>query len=222
MNIIKYANVIFLFIIFPLYGCKKINNLNELDTNSYINDFNLIQENPKNKSILKISSPRAIIDPAYDDIKIFNGTIDIINKDGQDVQVKSGNSTLKNSSNMIHIYNNVNISLVDSKKFFILTHSFDWDLSTSKIDLNNKLLINFDDTKIYSSNGSYDINSNSLFINNNIFDRSIYNVKGEKLYNIKILSDKAKWSKHENSIEFTSPNKQVETTIDFLSTKLSE
>ena len=38
-------------------------------------------------------------------------------------------------------------------------------------------------------------------------------------YNINIISDKAKLVEDNQSIEFTSNNKQVETTINFLNTK---
>ena len=216
---IKFLYIITLFFIYTFYGCKQINNLNEFDNESYINDFELLKENPKNHSSLKITSPRAIIDTTYNDIKIFDSTIDIISRNGDDIKIKSGNSILKNSSNLIKVYNDVNISLIDSNDFYILTNSFSWDISTSNIDLNSPLDINFDNTKIYSSDGSYDINYNVLKINNNIFNRKILNINGEELYKIKILSDKAKWFKNDNSLVFISPNKQVETTIEFLSIK---
>ena len=211
--------IIFLFLVIPIYGCKKIEDLNKLDANSYINNFELLQENPNNESKIKISSPEAIIDSMYNDIQIFDGTIYVINKNGQDFQVKSGNSTLNNSSNMLHVYNKVNISLIDSKDFYILTNSLNWDLNASNIELDNPLYINFENTKINSLNGSYDINSNLLKIYKNIFNRKIFNKKDENLYNIKILSEKAMWYQNDNSIEFSSPNSQVEATIDFLRTK---
>ncbi len=209
-----------LFTILPLIACQKIENeTQDIDTKSYIKDFELTQTNNLNDTIIKITSPKAIIDQFKNNIEIFDNLITVINKNDQDVRVKSGNSSLNNSTNLIRVYNNVNISLVENANYFISTDSFIWDLKSENIKLNNSLDINFDDTKITSLSGSYNINSNLLIINDNIFKRSVYNSDGEKQYKIKILSDMASWSKKENLLEFTSNNKQVETTIDFLSIK---
>ena len=206
--------------ILPLIACQKIQNESQdIDSKSYINDFELTQTNNLNNTIIKITIPKSIIDQYKNNIEIFDNLITVINKNDQDFQVKSGNSSLNNSSNLIRVYNNVNISLVENENYFISTDSFNWDLKSENIKLNNSLDINFDDTRITSLSGSYNINSNLLTINDNIFKRSVFNSYGEKQYKIKILSDMASWSKKENLFEFTSNNKQVETTIDFLSIK---
>ena len=206
--------------ILTLLACQKIQNeTQDIDTKSYINDFELTQTNNVNNTIIKITSPKAIIDQYKNNIEIFDNLITVINKDDQDVKVKSGNSSLNNATNLIRVYNNVNISLVENDNYFISTDSFNWDLKSENIKLNNSLDINFDDTRITSLGGSYNINSNLLIINDNIYKRSVFNSDGEKKYKIKILSDIASWSKKENLLEFTSNNKQVETTIDFLSIK---
>ena len=206
--------------ILALLACQKIQNeTQDIDTRSYINDFELTQTNNVNNTIIKITSPKAIIDQYQNTIEIFDNLITVINKNDQDVKIKSGNSFLNNSTNLIRVYNNVNISLVENENYFLSTDSFIWDLKSDNIKLNNSLDINFDDTRITSLSGSYNINSNLLSINDNIFKRSVYNSDGEKQYKIKILSDIASWSKKENLLEFTSNNKQVETTINFLSIK---
>ena len=206
--------------ILPLLACQKIKNeTQELDNNSYINDFELSQKNTSNDTIINISSPRAIIDPYNNDIKIFDNLIKILDKNGQDVQVSSGNSSLNSSANFIRVFNNVNISLLKNKNYFISTDSFIWDINSSTINLNSPLDINFDNTRITSLNGSYNISSGSLIINDNIFNRSVFNNEGRKHYQIQISSDMASWYKNENILEFTSKKKQVETTIHFLGIK---
>ena len=213
-------NILLIFFIIPLLACQKNNN-NKLnnDLNSYINNFELLQENPKNDNSIRITSPRAIIDSINNDIEIIDSTIQILNKNGKDVEIKSGNSTLNNSKNLIRVFNNVNISLIESKNYFINTSSFNWDLNLSNIDLNNDLYINFNNSKIISSGGIYNIKLGLLTINDNIFKRSIYNNNQIKQYEIEILSDTANWLKDDNSIEFSSNDNQVITTVDFLSIK---
>ena len=210
--------ILILFSIFPLFSCQQSKRQSlEIDNKSYINNFELIQENPLNQTSIVINSPKAIIDPLNNDIEIFNSVIKILNHDKPEIEVKSGNSFLNNSKNLISAYNNVLISLLDSKNSYIKTNSFDWDINKSYIDLDNNLDINFENTKIISTNGSYTIDLRILDLNNIKFDRSIFNNAGQKLYQIKIESDNAKWYKDENSIEFSSNNRQVESTIDFLS-----
>ena len=68
-------------------------------------------------------------------------------------------------------------------------------------------------------NGIYNINSGQLNINNNVFNRIIINEDGQKQYQINIISDNAKWFKDSNSLEFTSNDKQVETTVNLLTVK---
>tara|TARA_B100000945_G_scaffold92189_1_gene71979 strand:+ start:195 stop:854 length:660 start_codon:yes stop_codon:yes gene_type:complete len=212
--------LLILFQIFPLLGCQRINDETlEIDNKSYINDFELSQKNPMNDTLIIIKSPKAIIDPTNNDIEIFDNSIKIINKNGKDVQVKSGNSTLNNSSNLIRVFNKVNISLLENQNYFVTTDSFIWDLNSSNINLNRPLNINFDNTRISSLSGSYNINTSILILNKNIFNRNIFNTEGKEQYQIETISDIASWFKKENIFEFTSNNKQVETTINFLSIK---
>tara|TARA_B100000965_G_scaffold247177_1_gene207541 strand:+ start:6960 stop:7619 length:660 start_codon:yes stop_codon:yes gene_type:complete len=209
-----------IFTVLPILGCQKpIEKSLDLDNISYINEFELIQENSSKNTRIKITSPKATIDPTNNDIQIFDSSIEIINLNGQDIKVRSGKSTLNNYNNFIKVYNKVNISLLDKKKSFITTNSFDWDLNTSNIILNSPLNINLEDTNIISASGFYNFDSGQLKINNNIFNRKIFNKKGKPIYQIRIVSDTAKWIKNNNSFEFISADKQVETTIDFLSTK---
>ena len=62
----------------------------------------------------------------------------------------------------------------------------------------------------------YNIDSSLLKIDNSEFNRYIYNSEGEDEYHFKIKSDFAKWFKKDNTLVFTSNEKQVETTINFL------
>ena len=168
---------------------------------------------------IKITSPKAIIDPTNNDIEIFESTIDFLNKNGQDFKVKSGNSNLNNLNNSIRVYNNVNISFLNNLDYYITTNSFHWDLNTSIIDINNPVEINFDNTQINATNGFYNIYSSLLKIDNSEFNRYIYNSEGEEEYLVKIKSDFAKWFKKDNTLVFTSNEKQVETTFNFLLTE---
>ena len=71
----KSFNIYLLFIltIFPLLGCQKSNKSTpQVDNKSYINDFELLQENPNNETSVKITSPRAVIDPRISDIEIYD------------------------------------------------------------------------------------------------------------------------------------------------------
>ena len=206
-----------LIIIFPLFACKRVQIKNqEVNNNSYINDFELIQENQNRDRTIIITSPRAIIEPINNDIKIFESSIDVINKIGNDINIKSGKSSLINSSKLIKAFNNVIISILDTENYYIKTDSLNWDLNASNIDLDTSLLINFDNTRISSTSGSYDIKSGILKINNNIFNRSIFNSDGIEQYKIQIISDYGNWFNKNNTLEFKSDNKQVETTIHFL------
>ena len=206
--------------VFPLMSCQRSNNnIVEVDNNSYISDFELVQKNQDNDSIIKIISPKAIIDNFNNGIKIFDSSIEISNKNLKDIIIKSGNANLNNIDNIIKVFNNVNISLVDSKNYFVNTESFIWDLSKSSINLDKPLDIELDNTNITSSSGSYNIKLGELKIMNNYFNRSIFNIDGKEKYQIEIKSDVAKWIKNENTLEFKSNNKQVETTINILNIK---
>jgi len=212
--------LILVFSVFPLMSCQRSNNnIVEVDNNSYISDFELVQKNQDNDSIIKIISPKAIIDNFNNGIKIFDSSIEISNKNLKDIIIKSGNANLNNIDNIIKVFNNVNISLVDSKNYFVNTESFIWDLSKSSINLDKPLDIELDNTNITSSSGSYNIKLGELKIMNNYFNRSIFNNDGKEKYQIEIKSDVAKWIKNENTLEFKSNNKQVETTINILNIK---
>ena len=218
----KLFNIYLLLIIsiFPLFGCQKSKkSIEKIDNKSYINDFELLQENPNNQTSVKITSPRAIIDPRNSDIEIYDSSIVILNKNGIDFKVKSGNSTLDNLSNNIRVFNNVNISFLKNSNYIISTNSLNWDLNTSVIDINNPLDINFENTMINASRGLYNIKTSLLLINNSKFNRIIKNSEGIEEYEVEILSDFAKWFKKNNKLVFTSNEKQVETTINFLLTK---
>ena len=212
--------LILVFSLFPLMSCQRSNNnIVEVDNNSYISDFELVQKNQDNDSIIKIISPKAIIDNFNNGIKIFDSSIEISSKNLKDIIIKSGNANLNNIDNIIKVFNNVNISLVDSKNYFVNTESFIWDLSKSSINLDKPLDIDLDNTNISSSSGSYNIKLGELKIMNNYFNRSIFNNDGNEKYQIEIKSDVAKWIKNENTLEFKSNNKQVETTINILNIK---
>ena len=218
----KYLPIYFLLIIttIPLLGCQKSNESStQIDNKSYIKDFELLQENPNNQTSVRITSPTAIIDPTNNDIDIFDSSIELLNKNGQDFKIKSGNSTLKNLTNSIRVFNSVTISFLDNQDYYINTNSFDWDLSTSIIDINDPLIINFDNTRINATNGFFNIDASLLKIDNSEFNRYIYNSKGEEEYQVIIISDFAKWFKKDNTLVFTSNEKQVETTIKFLLTQ---
>ena len=218
----KYLPIYFLLIItiLPLFGCQKSNKSSaEIDNKTYINNFELVQENPNNQIRIKIISPKAIIDPRSNDIQIFESSIELLNKNGQDFKVKSGNSSLNNLNNSIRVFNNVNISFLDNQDYYITTNSFNWNLNSSIIDIDNPVEIYFENTMINATNGFYNIDLSLLKIDNSEFNRYIYNSKGEEEYQVKIISDFAKWFKKDNTLVFTSNEKQVETTINFLLTE---
>ena len=218
----KYLPIYFLLIIttLPLFGCQKSNKSStQIDNKSYINDFELLQENPNNQTSVRITSPKAIIDPTNNDIDIFESSIELLNKNGQDFKVKSGNSTLNNLTNSIRVFNSVNISFLDNQDYYITTNSFDWDLNTSIIDINDPVKINFDNTRINATNGFFNIDSSLLKIYNSEFNRNIFNSEGEAEYQIYIKSDFAKWFKKDDTLMFTSNKNQVETIFNFLLTE---
>ncbi|MBW3041972.1 LPS export ABC transporter periplasmic protein LptC [Prochlorococcus marinus] len=217
----KVYSYIFIFIsILTLLGCQKSKyKIQEIDQKSYISDFELLQENPTNKNSIRITSPKAIIDPIKNDIEIFTSKIELLNKSNIELLVKSGNSTLNNALNIIRVFNNVNITFLEAQDYYIKTDSFNWDLNNSNILLDSPLDINFDTTKIISSGGSYNLNTDILSLNNNKLNRSIFNNIGIEKYQIEIISDNIEWLKNNNTLVFQSNNKQVETYINFLSIK---
>jgi len=187
---VKYLPIYFLLIItiLPLFGCQKSNKSStQIDNKSYIKDFELLQENPNNQTSVRITSPKAIIDPSNNNIDIFDSSIELLNKNGQDFKVKSGNSTLNNLTNSIRVFNSVNISFLDKQDYYINTNSFDWDLNTSIIDINDQVNINFDNTRINATNGLYNIDSSLLKIDNSEFNRYIYNSEGEEEYQVILI-----------------------------------
>ncbi len=218
----SFLNVYFLILlsIIPLLGCQKFNKSSkDIDNKSYINDFELLREDPSKNNSIRIIAPKAVIDPINNNIEIYKSSIELLDKNGQDFIVRSGNSNLNNKSGSIEVYNNVNISFLDNEDYFITTNSFNWDLNKSIIDIDNQLNINLDNTMILASNGYYNIVSGLLKIDNPKLNRNIYNSDGKVKYQVEINSNSAKWFKEDNSLEFSSNNKQVETTINFLTTK---
>lgn len=221
MNIFtKY--ILSLLTILPLLACQSTNKTKsntKLDNKSFIKNFELLQENNSNDTRIRITSPKAIIDPKSNDIEIFESSIEILNKNTVEIKVNSGNSTLNNLSNTIRVFNNANISFLNNEDYFIRTNSFNWDLNTSVIYIDNPININFNNTNIIASKGLFNIDLNLLKIDNSRFNRSVFNSDGKEQYQIKINSDFAKWLKNENTLFFLSNEKQVETTIKFLNIK---
>ena len=212
--------LLLIIIVFPFSGCQRSNKSTpKIDNKSYITNFVLLQDNPSNQTSIKITSPKAIINPTNNDIEIFESSIELLNKNGQDFNIISGNSTLNNLSNVIKVFNNVKISFLDNEDYSITTNSFNWNLNNSVIDINNPLNINFDKSRIIATNGFYNIDLSLLKIDNTEFYRNIYNSEGDEKYKIEITSDFAKWFKTKNTLVFSSIDKQVETTINFLITK---
>jgi len=139
---VKSINIYLLFIltIFPLLGCQKSNKSTaQIDNKSYINDFELLQENPNKETSVKITSPKAIIDPTINDIEIYESSIEIMNENGIDFQVESGNATLNNLSNNIRVFNNSkdasksHVKFIDKHQlpFTLLTDSEPCPVATS-------------------------------------------------------------------------------------------
>ena len=191
----------------------------EFDDKSYIKDFELIQRNIRNDSTIKINSPKAIIDQITNEFEIFDSSIKLSNTTGEYLQINSGRSTLNSSQNIIKVFNDVFITLENNPNSFINTDSFDWDLRQSFMTLNSPLEVNFNNTKILSDSGKYNLDKNQLKLNNNVFKRSIFNVNGIKQFQIETISDVAMWSKQNNLLEFKSNKNQVESTINFLITE---
>ena len=206
--------------ILPLLSCQKSeNSTKQIDNNSYITDFELLQENPNNETSVKITSPKAIINQQNNNIDIFDSSIVIATNNEKDLLVRSGNSSINNLSNIINVYNNVKISFLNNENFLIITNAFNWDLKTSVIDINYPLNIIFDNSNIIASNGFYNIDLSLLNIFDTKYNRYIYNSDGKKEYQLEIKSDFAKWFKKDNTLVFTSYENQVETTINFLITE---
>ena len=218
----KFFSIYFLLIIsiIPILGCEKSTKYRtEVDNKSYIINFELLQENPNNDTSIKITSPKAKVDPSNNNLEILESTIELLTKDGQDFKIKSGNSILNNITNSIKVFDNVNISFLDKPDYYITTNSFLWDMQTSIIDINNPVKVNFNNINITATNGSYNIDSKLLEIENSDFNRVNFNSDGHVDYEIKIKSDFAKWFKTDNTLVFRSKEKQVETIINFLITK---
>ena len=216
-----YSYLFILFSVTPLVSCKtSIKEPIEIDNLSYVNDFELIQNYTNKDTMIKIMSPRAIIDQSNNNIKIYENSILFLNKkNNNNVEIKSGRAELNNSINILKVYNDVFISLLNSDDSFIRTKRLNWDLNSSTINLDNPFDFNLKNTKIKSNSGSYNIVTNHLKINSNIFNQSFYDKDGVKKYQIEIISENGNWFKNKKILEFSSNNKQVETRIDFLSIK---
>jgi len=215
-----YLYFLIVLAIFPLFGCQKASKPTvKLDNKSYITNFELLQKNPSNDTRIRITSPKATLDQTNNIIEIVESSIEIINKDVQDFKVTSGYSTINNMSNFINVFNNVSISFIDKNDYFISTNSFNWDLNNSIIDIDSPLNMNLDNTKILATNGLYNLDLSQFKIDNSVFNRAFYSAEGKKKYHVEIKSDSADWLKEENTLVFKSNDKQVETTIKFLTTK---
>ena len=101
----NYLPIFFLLIITTLsiFGCQKSNKSStQIDNKSYINDFELLQENPNKETSVKITSPKAIIDSTNNDIDIFDSSIELLNKNGL-IVLEFGSTTQKDA--IIDIFN---------------------------------------------------------------------------------------------------------------------
>ncbi len=215
---IKYFILFFSFL--PLSSCNRsIDLIKESDNNSYIDDFELTQKNESNNTIIKIKSPKAIINSSKNNITIYKSRIKILNKDQADIEVFSGEANLDNLNNVISAFNDVSINLINNKDSFIKTNAIKWNLNESFFDLNQEVNLNLKNTNLISNSGTYDINNNLLNLSNIYFYRDIYNNNNRKYLEFKIKSDKAQFISRDNTLIFTSGNNQVETTIDFLNVK---
>ena len=80
-----------------LLACQKQdqNNTNiNFDNKSYITEFELIQDNPKNDTSIEIISSKALIDPSNNDIELLDSSLLISNNKIPAVQIISGISQL--------------------------------------------------------------------------------------------------------------------------------
>ncbi len=213
----KSKTIVFISILIsiPLTSCNRNSVLDtNIDNKAYITDFELIQQNPRNNTKIKINSPKAILDSSTQNIEIINSQIEILGEYQKNIKIKSGKALLNNTRN--HISAKDNIVITDNKQTdnSIKTDQLSWELNKSIINLDKELIINFANTNIYSKEGIYDLNLNKLDLKNVFFTRKIKNRKGFTSYDIIINADNSKWLKENNSLEFSSDNGQVETTID--------
>ena len=162
---------LYLFILLTIFSSLSCNRNKKpkinLDNNSYLNNFELIQQNSINSTRIKISGPKAVIDSNNNNIEILDSLFEISNNEGNDISVKAGRSIFNNSNNFLRVDNNVYISLNESKDSFLETKSFDWDLNESFIILKEPLYTYFNNTKIKSYSGIYNIDQGELTITNN-------------------------------------------------------
>ena len=204
-----------IFISLSLISCKSNTNLsNNNDNNTHITDFELIHENPANNTKIRINSPKARLDSSTQNIQIFKNEIEIINQPDKIIKIQSGNATINNATKFISAANNVIISDSEQPINSIETRQLYWDLNDSIINLDNELSINLPNTNIYSKKGNYDLNLDLVYLHEVLLTRTINTIDGFRSYEITITADKSKWLKEHNSLEFTSDNGQVETTID--------
>ena len=206
--------ILFSILFFPLSSCQNSSNLrSEIDNKGYLTEFNLIQENPINNSTIIINSPKAIIDQKNNDLKIFDSSIEFNDTSNSNIFIKSGESSINQSTNTIESIDNVNISFGHDNLSNITTDKLFWNLDTSIIVIDSKLIFNFDDTKILSDKGIYFTNISQLILDNVFYQKNFTNAQGDQIYNIIIKSDSASWLKENKLLEFTSTNKQVESNI---------
>ena len=106
----KQAYLYFLIVlaIYPLLGCQKSSKpIAQLDNNSYITNFELLQKNTSNDTRIIVTSPKATLDQTNNIIEIVKSSIEIINKDGQEFARIIGSIDFedKNFINWIKKYN---------------------------------------------------------------------------------------------------------------------
>ena len=208
-----------LFYIIPLLSCKReVSTTDQNDNKSYLSDFELIQERPNNTKI-EITSPKAILSSISQNLEIYNTNVKITNFQGISYDIISGKSFLHNANQTIRLFNDVIITGFEKDDSKITTSEFTWFLDKSLINLDNNLKINFNNTKIYSTNALFNLNNNLMHLYSVEFYREINNQNGRNNNLVTIIADNAKWQKQDGIIEFTSNQKQVETTIDFLAVK---
>ena len=134
--------ILFIFIL-PLTSCKY--NDNQLaDNNAHINNFELVQENPSNDTSIKISSPKAIIDPF-----IWDLNKSIINFDSP-LEINSNSTTISSTDGRYNI---------DSKTLNLNNIIFNESIFNSKMVKAYNINIKAEKAKWLKSNNSLEFSS---------------------------------------------------------------
>ena len=180
-------------------GIEKV-LINTFYLKKYIEDF---INNKKFDLNIKIIEEKEII------LDTGGGTLNLIKNTEENDFISFNPDTFWSKKNSNEILSMESLYLSKSIKNILMVvnknKSFDKKLKGDFLLNSNKLLKSDQNEYIYTGC--------------QIFNRSIFNDDGEPIYIIKIIADSAKWLKDNNSLEFTSNDKQVETTINFLSIK---